>query len=393
MKKILIVCRAYFPDVMGGGELSTKSLAENLKKKGYDVDVLAISDKDEFDIVDNISVHRMKFYNIYWSYDATEKKKLEKIVWHALDSNNLNGIKRIEAMLERIKPDVLISSTIEDISSIIWKIAKKKKIKVIHVLRSYSLLCINANMYKRDNCKTQCISCKTVSTLKKMNSQYVDAVVGISKYILEKHTDLGYFKKSQKKVIYNICSDVGFIPDITKNANSLKLKNNRQIVIGYLGRVHQTKGIDIIFDAMTRLDDEIKDRLLFKVAGSGDKIYLSELAKLAESKMVDTQFLGSINQYDFLKQIDILIVPSKWQEPFGRVIVESMLHGVPVLVSNKGGMPELLENNEGFIFTDSISLTKKMNKFIHGEIEFNYDIVRFLPAEIVNQWYDLIEGL
>ncbi|WP_446918163.1 glycosyltransferase, partial [Klebsiella pneumoniae] len=94
---------------------------------------------------------------------------------------------------------------------------------------------------------------------------------------------------------------------------------------------------------------------MFKVAGSGDKIYLSELAKLAESKMVDTQFLGSINQYDFLKQIDILIVPSKWQEPFGRVIVESMLHGAPVLVSNKGGMPELLENNEGFIFTDSIS--------------------------------------
>eukprot|EP01023_Acetabularia_acetabulum_P010529 TRINITY_DN14790_c0_g1_i1.p2 TRINITY_DN14790_c0_g1~~TRINITY_DN14790_c0_g1_i1.p2 ORF type:complete len:180 (-),score=19.45 TRINITY_DN14790_c0_g1_i1:148-687(-) len=42
----------------------------------------------------------------------------------------------------------------------------------------------------------------------------------------------------------------------------------------------------------------------------------------------------------FLKLIRILIVPSMWMETFGMVVVEGMLRGVPVVVSNVGGLPE-----------------------------------------------------
>lgn len=42
-------------------------------------------------------------------------------------------------------------------------------------------------------------------------------------------------------------------------------------------------------------------------------------------------------------KIDVLIVPSRWHEPFGRVAVEAINHGIPALVSSKGGLPETID--------------------------------------------------
>ncbi|WP_213811145.1 glycosyltransferase, partial [Klebsiella michiganensis] len=293
-------------------------------------------------------------------------------------------VKSIEKILEDIKPDILITSTIEDVSSIIWKIAHKKNIKVIHILRSYSLLCTNANMYKKENCTHQCNSCSIISKPKKINSQYVDIVVGISDYILKKHKNLGYFQKAKEKVIYNICSDIQLIQKEEKKAEDDRLK------IGYLGRIHETKGIDLIFDSLRHFSDEDKGKISLRIAGNGDDKYLSFLSKIAQKNNIETLFVGSVNQYDFLNRIDLLIVPSKWQEPFGRVIVESIMSSVPVLVSNKGGMPELLEENPDFIFNDAHELSDKISKFIKNELVFNFQINRFLTEKIMNDWHDLI---
>lgn len=46
------------------------------------------------------------------------------------------------------------------------------------------------------------------------------------------------------------------------------------------------------------------------------------------------------NPKEIYSRIDLLIVPSQWHEPFGRVAVEATFHGVPALVSNRGGLPE-----------------------------------------------------
>ena len=50
-------------------------------------------------------------------------------------------------------------------------------------------------------------------------------------------------------------------------------------------------------------------------------------------------------------QIGCLVVPSQWEEPFGRVVVESYGYGVPVIGSNCGGIPELIDDGvTGWIF-------------------------------------------
>lgn len=51
----------------------------------------------------------------------------------------------------------------------------------------------------------------------------------------------------------------------------------------------------------------------------------------------------SSDPFDLYRRLDVMIVPSQWHEPFGRVAVEAISHGVPALVSNRGGLPETVD--------------------------------------------------
>src|SRR5205823_4393182 len=65
----------------------------------------------------------------------------------------------------------------------------------------------------------------------------------------------------------------------------------------------------------------------------------------------NVEFLGKVDGGRFLPSIDVLVVPSLWQENSPRVVYEAFAHGVPVICSNRGGMPELVENGTtGFVF-------------------------------------------
>ena len=57
-----------------------------------------------------------------------------------------------------------------------------------------------------------------------------------------------------------------------------------------------------------------------------------------------------MNPDEFFDGIDILVVPSIWNEPFGRVTVEAYSHGVPVVGANTGGIPEVIEPRTNLAF-------------------------------------------
>ena len=58
----------------------------------------------------------------------------------------------------------------------------------------------------------------------------------------------------------------------------------------------------------------------------------------------------AINNFDLIAKADLVVVPSQSHEPFGLTIIESMALGVPVVVTEVGGMPEVLkDSNSGFI--------------------------------------------
>jgi glycogen synthase len=85
------------------------------------------------------------------------------------------------------------------------------------------------------------------------------------------------------------------------------------------------------------------------VAGNGEQSYVQSLRAAAAGAPVD--FVGYLPPAEFFRQVHYTVVPSEWNEPFARVVIESFAHGVPVLASSAGGLPEAMMGREtGLMF-------------------------------------------
>jgi glycosyltransferase involved in cell wall biosynthesis len=120
---------------------------------------------------------------------------------------------------------------------------------------------------------------------------------------------------------------------------------SRHIVIGYAGRLVPEKGITVLLRALAQVQGDWELRVL----GSGP-LYTS-LAALArelkiESRVLFAPWVASNEMPRFYNALDVLVVPSltqpNWKEQFGRVIMEAMASGVPVIGSNSGEIPNVI---------------------------------------------------
>lgn len=125
------------------------------------------------------------------------------------------------------------------------------------------------------------------------------------------------------------------------------------------------------------------------IAGDGDEEYIHTLKTIAYENKINAVFLGNMNANEFLDTIDLLVVPSLWQEPFGRVVIESLGRKVPV-AAKSSGIPELLENNKNFLFNSSEQLANIIVMYFNFQIEFKFDTVAFETETIVSKWSSLL---
>ena len=143
-----------------------------------------------------------------------------------------------------------------------------------------------------------------------------------------------------------------------------KIQNNI-IKIGFLGRISSEKGIQNLVEAC---------RILIK---EGFQISLSLAGNGPLKNTFNDPFIiyrGTLPHnaaHVFYHEIDILVLPSItktfWKEQFGRVLVESMASGTPVVGSSSGAIPEVLKTiNHNYIFDEgnSHSLSNKIKEVI-----------------------------
>jgi glycosyltransferase involved in cell wall biosynthesis/GT2 family glycosyltransferase len=116
------------------------------------------------------------------------------------------------------------------------------------------------------------------------------------------------------------------------------------ITVGLLGRLVPEKGIDTLLLALA-----LDPRLRARIAGSGP-LAASIPRRAADLGIADrVDLVGAVAPEavgDFYRSIDVLAVPStatpRWTEQFGRVAIEAMAAGVPVVVSDAGALPEVV---------------------------------------------------
>lgn len=120
---------------------------------------------------------------------------------------------------------------------------------------------------------------------------------------------------------------------------------NRPPTVGYIGRLVEEKGIQILLDAVALLRQPYR----LEIIGSG--YYRTELEVQAARLGIRDRifFRNSVPSRDVpnvLGKIDMLVVPSltrsNWKEQFGRVIIEAMACEVPVIGSDSGEIPNVI---------------------------------------------------
>jgi glycosyltransferase involved in cell wall biosynthesis len=117
-------------------------------------------------------------------------------------------------------------------------------------------------------------------------------------------------------------------------------------IVGYIGRLEPLKGVEVLLRANELLPDE---GFTVAIAGTGPEEYVEALR--AGTNRRNMRFLGFVNPAQFFRAVDVVVVPSLWEEPAGRVIHEAYAYGVPVIASRLGGPPEMVvEGRTGYLF-------------------------------------------
>jgi glycosyltransferase involved in cell wall biosynthesis len=149
-------------------------------------------------------------------------------------------------------------------------------------------------------------------------------------------------------------------------------KSDRPLTIGYIGRMLPGKGLNLLADALEKLKDQ-PWRLL--VVGDGSEREKFQ-RQLSEAGLLDrAEFTGAVTFSlvpEFFQKLDVMVIPTETtrriREQFGRVIVEAMACGVPVIGSTCGAIPEVI-GDAGLVFPegDAVALASALRQILSDE--------------------------
>lgn len=133
-------------------------------------------------------------------------------------------------------------------------------------------------------------------------------------------------------------------PDRLETRQSFQIPAEAK-VISYVGRLDRTKGLETLIRAVAQLKTQPVRLLIAGKPVLQSPDYQASLQQLAVDLNVAPQidWLGHIDKPVAVYQAsDLTVLPSIWDEPFGRTLLESLACGVPALASRVGGIPEIL---------------------------------------------------
>ena len=202
-------------------------------------------------------------------------------------------------------------------------------------------------------------------------------IIFVSKWVQKKFFEGLDSKKSKKcSVIY---------PAI-KRLNKLPKKEN---IITFIGKLNKSKGYDLAGVAVVNILNKYKNwKAVF--AGNEER----EKYNFSHKNLKIYKWLSHDKILKLLKKSSICLVPSVWEEPFGRISMEASIYGNAVILSNKGGLSETskyhiklknLHVNNIFKEINNLILDKKKLSKLQKKSFFDYKIFIEKSAKIFDE--------
>ena len=179
-------------------------------------------------------------------------------------------------------------------------------------------------------------------------------------FILKNATKVIFISEWVKSRFYeNIDNKLSTNTEVIYHSVNKQPKVKKEKLITYVGKLNHSKGYDIFSDAVIKILDEFSE---WKALSIGDEerrsIYLNH------KNHKELGFLSHKKTMAIFNKSEIAVVPSRWEEPFGRTALEASSRGCATIISNRGGLTETTDHAVVLNKLDQVDLYKNLKKLI-----------------------------
>ena len=334
----------------GGADRVYLNTAALLESNGHSVAYFSVeSSKNRY----------TKFSTYFISYlNVRESNILYRFIYSFRYLYNFEAKKKLTQLLSDFKPDIAhLHLFYGTLSSSILSVFKNRGIPVVVTIHDYRLICPTSTFLdKKGNICERCLPEKpyncfltacsensytqsAILTLEAYLRHYlfkpkdlISWFIFVSRYSMAMHLKYNPKWENKSSVLYNFSS----------NKNSTI--SDRGDYLLYYGRLSFEKGL------ITLIDTILYSNYRLKIVGEGplEKIISSYIKGHNNIDLVG--FKEGNELVNYIKGASFVILPSEWYENNPMAIIESFSFGKPVIASEIGGIPELLDEKRGFLF-------------------------------------------
>ncbi len=327
---------------VGGAETYLFSLMELVKESGHETYFFS-TDK----------VKEEKNNSVYIYREPNKNRISSHISHYYFDFGVYNALRK---WLKKVTPDIMHLNLNWKYPVSIILAARSEKIPVVQTIHDIRVVCISGLCVKPDGevCEggfgTKCLKNGCISFKGYLYNALPDK---IKRYLMKDTLFIAPSRAFERKLKENGMKNVVYLPHFI---DSPKYEFNMDIIekgnVLYVGLLYYTKGIQYLIQAFPEILKHIPWARLHLVGEGPDR---SKLERLAEELGIEKEvvFNGKIprsKMFEYYQKANVVILPSICMENSPYVIHEAMASGRPVIGSNIGGIPELVEDwKTGFL--------------------------------------------
>jgi glycosyltransferase involved in cell wall biosynthesis len=345
--RIAFLSSRFPPNFIGGGEWSTKYIAEGLASLGHDVTVICGANEDKNEITNGVKIKRVKALFGLWAKPLFEKRKSEKLsailkkqIEEKFDIVHAHDFRSAQALALLALPNSVVT------------------------VRDFAPICGTTNNMWFDG--KSCNGCTLANVCSRCHRVREASLVRKIFRIWQYKYNLNFRNKTYQTIINQIYTSESLharvatrllLPENTAIISNpispdwlapIKPINGKKIV--YAGTVDDYKGVKVLIDAFAKLQEAEKEVELI-ILGKGK---IEQYKKYIAENYIDIsiQFVGKKTQEEVKHYFDeamVVVQPSIWEEPFGRTVIEAYARGRAVVASNVGGIREIFDTETGYL--------------------------------------------
>lgn len=356
--KILALAWEFPPRIVGGIARHVAELYPEIIKLGHEVHLLTVEfgSAPRYEVVEGIHLYRcaVAHGNDFFHWIANMNESMGKLAGELLkDQDDFDLIHAHD-----------------------WLVGDAA-IALKHIFKLPMIATIHATEYGRYN-GIHNLRQEYINGKEKLLAHEAWRVIVCSQYMRDEIQRVFQTPAEKIDVVYN-----GIRPEKKLHGNQFdrikfrrRFANDREKIIYYVGRMTYEKGVSVLLDAAPKVIAQMGHTVKFIIIGGGNTNRLQHQAMSLGiwEQCYFTGFMSDTDLDKFQTIADCAVFPSLY-EPFGIVALESFAARVPVVVSDTGGLPEVVQHNYTGIVThanDSDSLAWGILEVLTNPIHSQY---------------------